>query len=85
MAVNEDSGRTLAGYPLWLWGVGAAAAVGGYLYITHSSPQSPGGDTGGGDGTSSPTGLTSSTFRLWVIQHQASPPRAEKRKKGRVA
>jgi hypothetical protein len=69
--------RELAGIPLWIWGVGAAVVVGGYLWIRHSS----GGKSGQGQttpGVPVVVGGGSSSFMEWIKQHQGSPTPAPK-------
>lgn len=51
--------KEFLGQPAWIWAVGAAVVIGGYLYITHSkkssssgaAPSSGGGGGGGGKST----------------------------------
>lgn len=73
--------QEVAGQPLWLWAVGAAVVIGGYLYFrshqSSSSSSTPSAGTPGGGGKSSST----SSFKEWITQHQGPPSPHKKHKK----
>lgn len=68
--------KTFAGQPLWLWAVGAAVVIGGYLYITHksgtSSASTPAPTSGGGG-----KGKSTTTIHETITDLQSPPKRVK--------
>ena len=60
--------KEIGGQPLWIWLVGAAVVIGGYLYIIHKSSSSSGQQPAPG-GTNKSTSTFSET-----IKDLQSPP-----------
>lgn len=71
--------KEILGQPLWLWAVGAAVIVGGYLYIRHQQSAATPGQGGTGSGSTASPQDTSS-FNDWIEQHDASPGTTPKSK-----
>jgi hypothetical protein len=62
--------KEIAGQPVWLWAVGAAVVIGGYVYFTRrAAPASAGGQSGQGGGKST----SSTNIKEWIVQHQGGP------------
>lgn len=73
MADQPGKGKELLGQPWWVWAAGAAAIIGGYLYIKHKSATQS--STSGGPrpvSAAGPTkvGLTFTDLNKWMNDHQ---------------
>lgn len=66
-------GGEFLGQPAWIWAVGAAAVLLGYLYIKSKSSQQPASGQGGPRQGGAPTGWTTNTFKIWVRDHHGQP------------
>lgn len=66
-------GKEFLGLPTWMWAVGGAAVILGYLYIRSKSSQQPGQGSGTPRQGGGPTGWTSDTFKIWVRDHHGQP------------
>jgi hypothetical protein len=68
-------GRELMGQPLWIWGAGAVALVGGYVYLRRKG-QAAGAAAAQPASTSgtytSPTGMSWEQFLLFLHDQQSS-------------
>ena len=73
--------RDFLGQPLWLWGVGAAVVIGGFLYLRHKSGTAAAADSAGA--AAQPEKSTSS-FKEWITQHQGGTPAPKPKPKDTV-
>lgn len=68
-----SGGKKVLGLDPWMWAVGGAAIILGYLYIKSKSSQQQGTGSGAPRQGGSPTGLTADSFKIWIRDHHGQP------------
>lgn len=69
-------GKEVGGQPVWVWGAGVVALVGGFLYLRRKGAASSAQQAGQQQPIAvvgSATGLSSSQFLAWLSDHQGQP------------
>lgn len=57
--------KELAGIPLWIWGIGAAVVVGGFVWLRHQQSAKPSGQGQGGGGQYKSTDSINEQIKEW--------------------
>lgn len=82
MPDRPPTGRgQLAGLPWWAWAAAGVVAVGGYIYLKDKAAAGSAAGTGTAAGTassSSPTGLSSDQWLLWLLDQSGTTTKTTK-------